>query len=157
MGEPKDAMREMAVLSASQLPDDKPHYLMGVGTPADLIACIAMGYDMFDCVLPTRNARNGSAFTSTGRISIKRAEHARDTAPLDSDCECRPCRSFSRAYLRHLYMSGEILAARALTEHNLHFFASLMRSCRDAIASGNFRAFAMVAAAGWREAEPADE
>jgi len=142
VGEPKAAMREMAALSASQLPDEKPHYLMGVGTPADLIACIGMGYDMFDCVLPTRNARNGSAFTSGGRISIKRAEYARDTNPLDADCDCRPCRSFTRAYLRHLYMSGEILAARALTEHNLYFYRRLMRDAQGAIASGGFKSFA---------------
>jgi queuine tRNA-ribosyltransferase len=142
VGEPKAAMREMAALSASHLPDDKPHYLMGVGTPADLIACIGMGYDMFDCVLPTRNARNGSAFTSAGRISIKRAEYARAIEPLDSDCDCRPCRSFTRAYLRHLYMSGEILAARALTEHNLYFYRRLMREAQAAIASGTFKSFA---------------
>ena len=142
VGEPKDAMREMAELSASHLPDDKPHYLMGVGTPADLIACIAMGYDMFDCVLPTRNARNGSAFTSRGRISIKRAEYARDTEPLDPDCECRPCRTFTRSYIRHLYTSGEILAARALTEHNLYFYRRLMREAQAAIASGTFKSFA---------------
>jgi len=141
VGEPKAAMREMAALSASYLPDDKPHYLMGVGTPPDLITCIAMGYDMFDCVLPTRNARNGSAFTSTGRVSIKRAEYARDENPLDYNCECRPCRSFTRAYLRHLYMSGEILAARALTEHNLYFYRRLMRDAAGAIASGGFLSF----------------
>ncbi|MFZ2062791.1 MAG: tRNA guanosine(34) transglycosylase Tgt [Candidatus Binatus sp.] len=157
VGEPKDAMLEMAALSASMMPEDKPRYLMGVGTPSDLLAAVAMGFDMFDCVLPTRNARNGMAFTSTGAVSIKQAAHARDSMPLDPDCECRPCRTHSRAYLRHLYLSGEILAARALTEHNLHFFGSLMRNCREAIASGNFRAFAMVTSAGWREAEPADE
>jgi queuine tRNA-ribosyltransferase len=142
VGEPKDAMREMAALSASHLPDHKPHYLMGVGTPADLIACIGMGYDMFDCVLPTRNARNGSAFTSAGRISIKRAEYARDRNPLDVACDCRPCRTFTRSYLRHLYMSGEILAARALTEHNLYFYRRLMREAQAAIASGTFKSFA---------------
>ena len=142
VGEPKAAMREMADLSAAHLPDDKPHYLMGVGTPADLIACIGMGYDMFDCVLPTRNARNGSAFTSSGRISIKRAEYARDRQPLDRDCDCRPCRTFTRSYMRHLYMSGEILAARALTEHNLYFYQRLMREAQAAIASGTFKSFA---------------
>jgi len=142
VGEPKDAMREMAALSASTLPENKPRYLMGVGTPEDLIACIAMGYDMFDCVLPTRNARNGSAFTSRGRISIKRAEHTRERGPLDSGCECRPCRTFTRGYLRHLYMSGEILAARALTEHNLYFYRRLMREAQAAIASCTFKSFA---------------
>jgi queuine tRNA-ribosyltransferase len=151
VGEPKAAMLEMAALSASMMPADKPRYLMGVGTPSDLIAAIAMGFDMFDCVLPTRNARNGMAFTSAGPVSIKQAAHARDSMPLDTACQCRPCRTHSRAYLRHLYLSGEILAARALTEHNLHFFASLMRECRDAIASGNFRAYAMVASSGWKD------
>jgi queuine tRNA-ribosyltransferase len=142
VGEPKDAMREMAALTASMLPPARPRYLMGVGTPEDLVAAIGMGYDMFDCVMPTRNARNGMAFTSAGKISIKRAEHARDPRPLDEKCECRPCRSHSRAYLRHLFMSGEILAARALTEHNLYFYARLMRGAQAAIASRNFKVYA---------------
>jgi queuine tRNA-ribosyltransferase len=142
VGEPKQAMRDMAALSAMMLPADKPRYLMGVGTPQDLLAAIAMGYDLFDCVLPTRNARNGSAFTSEGRISIKRAAYVRDSQPLDPRCDCRPCRQFSRAYLRHLYLSGEILAARALTEHNLFFYARLMREAQAAIASRTYKAFA---------------
>ncbi len=156
VGEPKAAMLEMAALSASMLPRDKPRYLMGVGTPSDLLAAIAMGFDMFDCVLPTRNARNGCAFTSEGRISIKNAVHARDSAPLDPNCRCRPCRSHSRAYLRHLYLSGEILAARALTEHNLHFYANLMRGAQAAIESRNFKAYASEVSAGWNDS-PADE
>jgi queuine tRNA-ribosyltransferase len=155
VGEPKAAMLEMAALSASMMPADKPRYLMGVGTPSDLLAAVAMGFDMFDCVLPTRNARNGMAFTSTGAVSIKQAAHARDTMPLDPACDCRMCRTHSRAYLRHLYLSGEILAARALTEHNLHFFARLMRDCRDAIASGTYRAFATVTSAAWDTAADA--
>jgi len=142
VGEPKDAMREMAALCASLLPATRPRYLMGVGTPEDLIAAIAMGYDMFDCVLPTRNARNGSAFTSEGRVSIKRSEYARDTRPLDPDCGCRTCTGLSRGYLRHLHLSGEILAARALTEHNLFFYARLMRDAQAAIASRTFGAYA---------------
>jgi queuine tRNA-ribosyltransferase len=141
VGEPKTAMHEIAALSATMLPLDKPKYLMGVGTPQDLLAAIAMGYDLFDCVLPTRNARNGSAFTSEGRISIKRAAHVREEQPLDPRCDCRPCRQFSRAYLRHLYLSGEILAARALTEHNLFFYARLMREAQAAIASRTYTAF----------------
>jgi queuine tRNA-ribosyltransferase len=141
VGEPKPAMREMAALSAEHLPHDKPRYLMGVGTPADLIAAIGMGYDLFDCVLPTRNARNGSAFTSEGRISIKHSRYAHDQRPLDPNCECRCCASFSRAYLRHLYTSGEILAARALTEHNLFFYARLMREAQAAIASRTYGSF----------------
>jgi queuine tRNA-ribosyltransferase len=142
VGEPKEAMLEMAALSASLLPVDRPRYLMGVGMPVDLLAAVGMGFDMFDCVIPTRNARNGSAFTGAGRVSIKRAEYARDAGPLDAHCECRPCRTFSRAYLRHLFLSGEILAARALTEHNLFFYARLMREAQAAIASRTFRAYA---------------
>jgi queuine tRNA-ribosyltransferase len=124
------------------LPADRPRYLMGVGTPEDLLASIAMGYDMFDCVLPTRNARNGGAFTSQGRLSIKRAAYHRDERPLDERCDCRICTTFSRAYLRHLYISGEILAARALTEHNLYFYRHLMREAQAAIASRTYRSFA---------------
>jgi queuine tRNA-ribosyltransferase len=138
VGEPKPLMLEMAELSASLLPPDKPRYLMGVGTPADLLAAIAMGYDMFDCVLPTRNARNGCAFTGAGRISIKHSRYARDSRPLDECCECRTCTSYSRSYLRHLYRAGEILAARALTEHNLFFYAKLMDMARAAITSGSY-------------------
>jgi queuine tRNA-ribosyltransferase len=142
VGEPKPAMLEMAALSASMMPADKPRYLMGVGTPQDLLAAVAMGYDLFDCVLPTRNARNGSAFTSEGRISIKRAAYLRDTRPLDPRCDCRSCTTFTRAYLRHLYSSGEILAAHALTEHNLYFYSRLMREAQAAIASRTYQAFA---------------
>ncbi len=138
VGEPKALMLEMAALSASFLPADKPRYLMGVGTPEDLLAAIAMGYDMFDCVLPTRNARNGCAFTSAGRISIKHSRHAADSRPLDERCGCRTCASYSRSYLRHLFRAGEILAARALTEHNLYFYASLLRRAQAAIASGTY-------------------
>jgi queuine tRNA-ribosyltransferase len=158
VGEPKDAMLEMTALSASMMPADRPRYLMGVGTPSDLLAAVGTGFDMFDCVLPTRNARNGLAFTSQGRVAIKQAAHVRDSTPLDPACDCRTCRTHSRAYLRHLYLSGEILAARALTEHNLYFYASLMRGCRDAIASGNFRAYTKVASAGWNDSvESPDE
>jgi queuine tRNA-ribosyltransferase len=155
VGEPRERTREVVEATLEHLPKDKPRYLMGVGTPSDLLAAVAMGFDMFDCVLPTRNARNGMAFTSTGAVSIKQAAHARDTMPLDPACDCRMCRTHSRAYLRHLYLSGEILAARALTEHNLHFFARLMRDCRDAIASGNYRAFATVTSAAWGTAADA--
>ncbi len=146
VGEPKAAMREMAALTASLLPADRPRYLMGVGTPQDLLAAVAMGFDMFDCVMPTRNARNGSAFTSEGRVSIKRAVHTRDERPLDPRCDCRCCTTFSRAYLRHLFMAGEILAARALTEHNLYFYGRLMREAQAAIASRAYKAFAGYAA-----------
>jgi queuine tRNA-ribosyltransferase len=139
VGEPKPVMREMAELSASLMPAAKPRYLMGVGTPGDLLAAVGMGYDLFDCVLPTRNARNGCAFTSAGRIAIKHSCHARDSRPLDERCGCRTCVTYSRSYLRHLYRAGEILAARALTEHNLFFYGSLMHAVRTAIGSGTYR------------------
>jgi queuine tRNA-ribosyltransferase len=155
VGEPKAAMLEMAALSAEMLPGERPRYLMGVGTPSDLLAAVAMGFDMFDCVLPTRNARNGTAFTSEGRVSIKRAAHLRDQRPLDPRCECRPCRTLTRAYLRHLYLSGEILAARALTEHNLFFYARLMREAQAAIASRTFDAYAKSITAGFAEGDAA--
>ncbi len=142
VGEPRPVMREMAALSLSFLPIDRPRYLMGVGTPEDLLAAIAIGYDMFDCVLPTRNARNGGVFTSEGRLAIKRAAYIRDERPLDPRCDCRTCSTFSRAYLRYLYVSGEILAARALTEHNLYYYGRLMREAQAAIASRTYRAFA---------------
>jgi queuine tRNA-ribosyltransferase len=141
VGEPKALMLEMAELSAGFLPADQPRYLMGVGTPSDLLAAIGMGYDMFDCVLPTRNARNGCAFTSAGRLSIKHSRYLRDCAPLDEKCECVTCRSYSRSYLRHLYRAGEILAARALTEHNLYFYANLTRMAQEAIVAGKYRDF----------------
>ncbi len=142
VGEPKDRMLEMAALSASLLPFERPRYLMGVGTPEDLVAAVGMGYDLFDCVLPTRNARNGTAFTGTGRLSIKQAVYARDPRPLEEGCGCRTCTRLTRAYLRHLYVSGEILAARALTEHNLCFYARLMAGMQAAIASRTYRHFA---------------
>jgi queuine tRNA-ribosyltransferase len=155
VGEPKEAMLEMAALTASMLPDQRPRYLMGVGTPTDLLAAIAMGFDMFDCVMPTRNARNGTAFTSEGRISIKRAAYQRDQRPIDSRCDCRPCRTLTRGYLRHLYVSGEILAARALTEHNLFFYARLMREAQAAIASRTFAAYAKSVTGGFASGDAA--
>ena len=142
VGEPKERMLEMAALSATLLPEERARYLMGVGTPEDLVAAAGMGYDLFDCVLPTRNARNGSAYTSDGRVSIKQSVHARDPRPLEDGCGCRTCTTLSRAYLRHLYISGEILAARALTEHNLYFYARLMAGMQAAIASRTYREFA---------------
>ena len=141
VGEPKEQMIEMAALSASLLPRERPRYLMGVGTPEDLLAAVAMGYDLFDCVLPTRNARNGMAFTSSGRVAIKNSMYARDQQPLDQHCQCRCCTTYSRAYLRHLHLSGEILAARALTEHNLFFYGRLMREAQAAIASRTYATF----------------
>jgi queuine tRNA-ribosyltransferase len=122
-----------------------------MGTPADLLSLVAMGVDMFDCVMPTRNARNGTLFTSSGRISIKRAEHAEDPAPLDAECSCYTCAKFSRAYLRHLFRAGEILAARLHTLHNLHYYLDLMRRVRQAIDADRFSAFRREVEAGWQE------
>lgn len=133
VGEPKDLMYEVVESTAPLLPWDRPRYLMGVGTPEDLIRSVAMGIDMFDCVLPTRNARNGCLFTSQGRIVIKNAVYAEDDGPLDPQCSCPTCRRFSRAYLRHLFLAGEHLSAVYNTVHNLTFYLDMMRKIRDAI------------------------
>ncbi len=141
VGEPKPRMYALTELVARALPADRPRYLMGVGKPEDLVESVARGVDMFDCVLPTRNARNGQAFTSTGTVTIKQAQWTRDPAPLDADCRCYTCRGFSRAYLRHLYVAEELLAYRLLTLHNVHFYLGLMAAIREAIAARAFEAF----------------
>jgi len=141
VGEPRAAMYHLTGVTAGALPADQPRYLMGVGKPDDLVEAVARGVDMFDCVLPTRNARNGQAFTADGPVSIKQARHARDPAPLQADCACYACRRFSRAYLRHLFVSDELLAYRLLTLHNLQFFLGLMATMRTAIAQRAFEAF----------------
>jgi queuine tRNA-ribosyltransferase len=123
------------------LPEDKPRYLMGVGTPEDMLEGIERGIDMFDCVMPTRNARNGSLFTSQGRINIKNAQYANDFGPLDPACECPTCRGYSRAYLSHLYRSGEVLALRLNTLHNIFFMVSLAVIARRAVQAGRFQEF----------------
>lgn len=138
VGEEKNLMYEIAEHTASLLPGDRPRYLMGVGTPEDLLECVRMGIDMFDCVMPTRNARNGVLFTSTGKISIKQARYTRDPLPVDPDCDCYVCRNYSRAYLRHLYLSREILASVLNTHHNLHYYLKLMQEVRSAIEQGTF-------------------
>src|SRR5262249_42523431 len=122
VGEEKPLMLEVIEDIAPRMPDNQPRYLMGVGTPEDLIAAVARGVDMFDCVLPTRNGRNGQAFTSRGRLNIKNARYITDQLPLDEGCNCSVCRRHSRAFLRHLYQSGEMLASMLLTHHNLAFF-----------------------------------
>lgn len=124
-----------------ETPQDAPRYLMGVGTPADLVACVGYGIDMFDCVMPTRNARNGYLFTSHGVVKIKNAVHRHDQAPLDAACDCHVCQTYTRAYLHHLFRCGEILAARLHTWHNLHYYLNLMRRMRDAIEADQFAAF----------------
>ncbi|MGD0101605.1 MAG: tRNA guanosine(34) transglycosylase Tgt [Acidobacteriota bacterium] len=133
VGEPKDLMVEIVESTAPLLPWEKPRYLMGVGTPEDLVRAVAMGVDMFDCVLPTRNARNGCLFTSQGRVLIKNAAYAEDEGPLDPSCSCPTCRRYSRAYLRHLFLSGEHLSAVYNTLHNLTFYLDMMRKIRQAI------------------------
>jgi queuine tRNA-ribosyltransferase len=141
VGEPKPAMYELTALVAAALPADQPRYLMGVGKPEDLVEAVARGVDLFDCVLPTRNARNGQCFTEDGPLTIKQARYARDGRPLDERCACYTCRHFSRAYLRHLFVSEELLVYRLLTLHNLHFFLSLMAAMRGAIDEGRFAPF----------------
>jgi len=123
------------------LPQHKPHYLMGVGTPEDIVAAVAQGIDMFDCVMPTRNARNGMMFTRYGDIKIKNAQYKLDTRPLDEECGCYTCRNFSRAYLHHLHRIKEILGARLNTIHNLHYYQQLMADIRAAIEADAFAAF----------------
>jgi len=142
VGEPKEIMIKIADLCAPLLPEDKPRYLMGVGTPDDLVIFSSMGIDMFDCVMPTRNARNGSLFTSQGKVNIRNARYARDETSLDPECACPACVRFSKAYLRHLFMAGEILALRLLTGHNLAFYARRMEMIRDAIKNGSLGAWA---------------
>jgi queuine tRNA-ribosyltransferase len=141
VGEPKPALYDIAELVASGLPIDRPRYLMGVGKPTDLVEAVARGVDLFDCVMPTRNARNGQAFTPDGPLNIGNARFTRDGTPLDSACPCEACRRFSRAYLRHLFAARELLAYRLLTLHNLTFYLGLMREMREAIARGGFSSF----------------
>jgi queuine tRNA-ribosyltransferase len=141
VGEPKPAMYDLTELVASLLPANQPRYLMGVGKPEDLVESVARGVDMFDCVLPTRNARNGQAFTADGPVTLKQARYTKDGAALDPECGCYACRGFSRAYLRHLFMAGELLAYRLLTLHNITFFLRLMREMHAAIVAGAFGPF----------------
>jgi queuine tRNA-ribosyltransferase len=141
VGEEKGVMWEVVGELAPLMPADRPRYLMGVGTPEDLLEAVARGVDMFDCVLPTRNGRTGQAFTSRGKLNIKNAQWATDEQPLDEACGCSVCRRHSRAYLRHLYLSGEMLASILMTHHNLAFFLDTMRRVRQSIRSGKFTQF----------------
>ena len=141
VGEPKEDMLRILAHTAPQMPKDKPRYLMGVGTPEDLVAAVSEGIDMFDCVMPTRNARNGWLFTRNGDIKIKNARYRNDTGPLDPDCSCYTCRNFTRGYLHHLYRLGEILGARLNTIHNLHYYQELMAGMRNAIEQDGFSSF----------------
>ena len=136
VGEPKEEMERILAHTAPRLPTHKPRYLMGVGTPEDLVHGVQAGIDMFDCVMPTRNARNGHLFTRFGDVRIKNAQYKNDLRPLDESCDCYTCRNFSRAYLHHLFRVGEILGAQLNTIHNLRYYQTLMRELREAIAAG---------------------
>ncbi len=154
VGEPEE--ERLAVLEglAPVLPAERPRYLMGVGTPADLVKAVARGMDMFDCVMPTRHARNGQLFTSEGALNIRNSRFQNDVGPIDARCECYACRHYSRAYLRHLQQCNEILGARLATIHNLHFYLALMRDARVAIEAGRFAAFAAEVVDSAKEAAP---
>jgi len=141
VGEPKSEMYDLAELTAALLPRDQPRYLMGVGTPEDLVECVARGVDMFDCVMPTRNARNACVFTSIGKISLRNARYARDPGPLDPACACAVCHRYSRAYVRHLFVAGEMLGAILATQHNLYFYLDTMRKVRQSLLFGKFSEF----------------
>ncbi len=141
VGEPPAEMYDVVGHTTPFLPDDRPRYLMGTGTPEDLVESVARGIDLFDCVLPTRNARNGQLFTSVGKINIKNARYAEDDRPLDPACGCYTCRTCSRAYLRHLFQANEINSSTLNTLHNLHFYLDTLRQIRDAIAFGRFESF----------------
>ncbi|MDP2784468.1 MAG: tRNA guanosine(34) transglycosylase Tgt [Sulfurimicrobium sp.] len=141
VGEPKEDMLRILAHTAPRMPANKPRYLMGVGTPEDIVDAVSQGIDMFDCVMPTRNARNGWLFTRFGTVKIKNAQYRLDTAPLDEDCGCYTCRNFTRAYLHHLHRLGEILGARLNTIHNLHYYQELMQGIRHAIEEQRFSEF----------------
>ncbi len=141
VGEPPEVMYDVVSTTTRLLPDEQPRYLMGTGMPEDLVESVARGIDLFDCVLPTRNARNGQLFTRTGRINIKNARHAEDDRPPDPECGCYTCRTCSRAYLRHLFLAGEMNAATLNTLHNLYFYLDTLRRIRDSVVFGQFEAF----------------
>lgn len=138
VGEPKDLMFDIIEHTVPLLPEERPHYLMGTGMPTDIIKAVASGVDMFDCVLPTRNARNGYLFTGNGKVIIKHAKYKQDKTPIDNSCVCYTCRNHSKAYLRHLYMSGEISASILMTIHNLYFYLDLLNQIRESLKSGNY-------------------
>lgn len=141
VGEPIELMHALVKEVAPLMPRNKPRYLMGVGTPLDLVLAVDAGMDMFDCVMPTRVARNGTLFTWQGKVSIKRVQYKEDASPLDPECDCYTCQNYSRAYLRHLFLSGEILSARLNTIHNLHFYLNLMKKMRESLLEGRWEQF----------------
>jgi tRNA-guanine transglycosylase (EC 2.4.2.29) len=141
VGESKDIMYSMTYYVVEELPFDKPHYLMGVGKPEDILEAISLGVDMFDCVIPTRNARTGLLYTSKGELVLRHERYKEDPRPVDEECECYTCKNFSRAYLRHLFMMEEISSYILNTIHNLHFFLNLTKKAREAIIQGRFLDF----------------
>jgi queuine tRNA-ribosyltransferase len=141
VGETKPMMYEMIEAAIPVLPEEQPRYLMGVGTPEDLVEGVDRGIDMFDCVMPTRNARNGTFFTSSGKVVIRNAQYERDKGPIDPECSCYTCKNFARAYLRHLFNANEVLALRLGTIHNVFFYLNLMRNVRQSIEQGRFKEF----------------
>ena len=141
VGEPVDVMYDVVSTTVDELPGDRPRYLMGTGLPDDLVECVARGMDMFDCVLPTRNARNGQLLTRFGRLNVKNARYAEDDRPPDEECGCYTCRHFSRAYLRHLFVTGEMTAATLNSLHNVYFYLDTMKRIREAISFGIFDRF----------------
>jgi queuine tRNA-ribosyltransferase len=155
VGEERQVTRDVAAVTAAALPAERPRYLMGVGLPQDLLHFIAMGYDLFDCVLPTRNGRNGTCFTARGRVNLRLARWARDAEPLDPDCTCYVCRTFSRSYLRHLTVAREMLGAQLATLHNLHFYLDLMAQARAHVAAGDYATWAAGVAAAIEDGERA--
>lgn len=154
VGEPKEQMNEVLASFVRELPADRPRYLMGVGTPEDLLFGIEQGVDLFDCVLPTREARHGRLLTSRGRINIKNARHREEDLPLDPECPCYTCRIFSRAYLHHLFRAGELLASTLNTIHNLSYTVGLTRAARQALLEDRFSDFARQARHNWKTEEP---
>jgi queuine tRNA-ribosyltransferase len=141
IGESTPKTFEMAGISVTNIPFEKPRYLMGLGSPEDMVEAVSMGIDLFDCVVPTRNARNGTVFTNQGKLVIKNSRYVEDESPIDEECDCYTCKTFSRAYLRHLYMTGEILAMRLLTFHNLYYYSTLMQEIRGSLIKGEFHSF----------------
>ncbi len=156
VGEPADQMYAMVELCTGILPPEKPRYLMGVGTPENILESIERGVDMFDCVMPTRNARNGVVFTSLGRLNMRNACHAEDFSPMDSACACYACRNFTRAYVRHLFKAKEILALQLATMHNITYYLSLLRTAREEIAKGTFSDWKQSVLAAAKAEETAD-
>jgi len=156
VGEPKTAMWEAVETVVERLPANAPHYLMGCGTPEDLVEGVSRGIDMFDCVMPTRNARNGTAFTRTGKLNLRNAKRSRDFTPIEPGCACFTCQNHTRAYIRHLLRVNEILGLRLVTLHNLHFYLNLMAEARCAIESGRFSQLRETFVARYRSGRSAD-